>query len=100
LSVIVVYCTILPHIFTYHVRALNSVATLYDEPRNPHLQTRSVTYYYTAPTCCGHEAFISCLYNVLYIVSTQQYIITVIKYTQSGHIKTICFDRKRSSSGQ
>jgi len=27
-----------------------------------------------------------CLYNVLYTVSTQQYIITVIKYIQSGHI--------------
>jgi len=26
------------------------------------------------------------LYNVLYTVSTQQYIITVIKYIKSGHI--------------
>ena len=26
------------------------------------------------------------LYNVLYTVSTQQYIITMIKYIQSGHI--------------
>jgi len=40
------------------------------------------------------------LYNVLYTVSTQQYIITVIKYIQSGHITATCFDRKRSSSGQ
>jgi len=38
--------------------------------------------------------------NVFYTVSTQQYIITVIKYIQSGHITATCFDRKRSSSGQ
>jgi len=40
------------------------------------------------------------LYNVLYTVSTQQYIITVIQYIQLGHITATCFDRKRSSSGQ
>ena len=44
--------------------------------------------------------YITFLYNVLYTVSTQQYIITVIKYIQSGHITATCFDRKRSSSGQ
>jgi len=42
----------------------------------------------------------SSLYKVLYTVSTQQYIITVIKYIQSGHITATCFDRKPSSSGQ
>jgi hypothetical protein len=40
------------------------------------------------------------LCNVLYAVSTQQYIGTVIQYIQSGHITARCFDRKRSSSGQ
>jgi len=40
------------------------------------------------------------LYNALYTVSTQQYIIRLIKYIQSGHITTTCFDRKRSSSDQ
>ena len=32
------------------------------------------------------------LCNVLYTVSTQQYISTVIKYIQSGHIIATCFD--------
>jgi len=40
------------------------------------------------------------LYNVLYTVSTQQYISTVILYIHSGHIMATCFERKRSSSGQ
>jgi len=40
------------------------------------------------------------LYDVLYTVSTQQYIITGIKYILSGHIMATCFDRKRSYSGQ
>ena len=31
---------------------------------------------------------------------SSRYIITVIKYIQSGHITATCFDRKRSSSGQ
>ena len=34
------------------------------------------------------------LYNVLYTVSTQQYISTMILYIHSGHIMATCFDRK------
>jgi len=40
------------------------------------------------------------LYYVFYTVITQQYIITVIKFIESGHIMATYFDRKRSSSGQ
>jgi len=40
------------------------------------------------------------VYNVLHSVNTQQYISTVVLYIHSGHIMTICFDRKRSSSRQ
>ena len=36
------------------------------------------------------------MYNVLYTVSTQQYISTVIQYARSGHIIATCFDCKRS----
>jgi len=36
------------------------------------------------------------LYNLLYTVSTQQYISTVIQYIQLGHVTATCFDRKRS----
>jgi len=39
------------------------------------------------------------LYNVLYTASTQHYMITVIKYIQSGHIMATCFDCKQLSSG-
>ena len=48
------------------------------------------------PSCC----ILTYLYNVLYTVCTQKYIITLIKYIQSGHITAACFDRKRPSSGQ
>jgi len=40
---------------------------------------------------------VSNLYNILYTVSTQQYISTVIQYLQLGHIKATCFHRKWSS---
>jgi len=40
------------------------------------------------------------LYNVVYTVSTQQYISTVIQYIQLGHIAATRFYRKRSSSGK
>ena len=40
------------------------------------------------------------LHNILYTVSTQQYINTVILYIHSDHVTATCFDRNRSSSGQ
>jgi len=40
------------------------------------------------------------LYNVLYSVTKQLYISTVILYVHSDHIMTTCFDPTRSSSGQ
>jgi len=43
LFVTVLYYHILPHIFTSHVRALHSVATVCDKPRNVHLLTCSIT---------------------------------------------------------
>jgi hypothetical protein len=43
---------------------------------------------------------VSILYNILYSVSTQKYISTVIQYIQLGPITATCFDRKRSSSDQ
>jgi len=52
---------------------------------------------------CGQKpsrCVLTDLYNVLYTVSTQQYISKVIKHIQSGHITVTCFNRKRSSSGQ